>query len=289
MSRNTLFASAVLALTCSLCLSADPKVRPDPVGPAPVVAGQAAQTRPAAQVRPAVANVQAAPVTQSQQQWQWKNPDHALASCVAIGNQEEIALSELASQRAQNDDVKKFAQMLIHDHQEFLAKLRPYAPEASAAGFLKVDNREVRTNNAARSGIQQAGATQKAAAPSQIQTTAGTRPAENMNQGFRHLQIEREVAEQCLAGATEKLSTETGAHFDKCFIGQQIAMHMGMKSKLIVYQHHASSELAALLAEGQKKVEEHLAKAEDLMKTLDHDAKTTSNTTNRKEKVTNKD
>ncbi|MDB5386983.1 MAG: hypothetical protein JWM11_2629 [Planctomycetaceae bacterium] len=281
MSRNVLSASVIVALVSGLALYADPKIRPDPAGPTPLVTAQNAQP---GQV---ITNqVQAPQAAQANRQWQWKNPDHALASCVAIGNQEEIALGELGSQKAQSDDVKKFAQMLVHDHQEFLEKLKRFAPEASAAGFLNGDTREARADNAAprnaapRNTVQQAGATENPNQPAAIQTTAGTRPvaATGANPGFRHLQIEREVAQQCLMGAKEKLSSETGAKFDKCFVGQQIGMHMGMKAKLTVYQRHASPELAQVFAAGLQKTEEHLAKAEELMKNLDQGSASTTTT-----------
>jgi predicted outer membrane protein len=278
MSRNVVFTAVVVALTSSLALFADPKVRPDPVGPGQVVAEEenpATRATPVTQANPGQANVQ------RNGQWQWKNPDHALASCVALGNQEEIAMGQFASQKAQNEDVKKFAQMLVQDHQEFLMKLKPFAAEVSAPGYLNSDVRAARTTNAApatQEGVQQAAATTNDTEVAPIQTTAGTQPAEGMKSGYRHLQIERELAQQCLATAKEKLGAKTGAEFDKCFVGMQIAMHMGMRSKLIVYQRHASKELAPILAAGQQKTEEHLAKAEELMKDLEQGSASTTST-----------
>jgi predicted outer membrane protein len=275
MSRNVVFTAAVVALTSSLALFADPKIRPDPVGPGQAVAEQENAVTPATQANSGQANVQ------RNGQWQWKNPDHALASCVALGNQEEIAMGQFASQKAQNEDVKKFAQMLVQDHQEFLMKLKPFASEVSAPGYLNSDVRAARATNAApaaQEGVQQAAATTTDTEVAPIQTTAGTQPAEGMKSGYRHLQIERELAQQCLASAKEKLSAKTGAEFDKCFVGMQIAMHMGMRSKLIVYQRHASKELAPILAAGQQKTEEHLAKAEELMKELEQGSASTTST-----------
>jgi len=281
MSRNVLFTSAVVALTGSLALFADPKIKPDPVGPPQLVQ----QDAPNVAIQAGRRGKVAVQVGTPHGQWSWKNPDQALASCVAIGNHEEVALGQLGSEKAQNEDVKKFAQMLVTDHQEFLEKLKPFAPEASAMGFLKTESREARAKSpAVRTDVKQADADTNE--PAKIEVTAGTKPADGAHQGFRHLQIEREVAQQCLALATEKLNSETGAKFDKCFIGQQIGMHAGMKAKLIVYQRHASSELGQVLAQGQKKTEEHLAKAEELMKSLEGNATTTSTRDASKTKAT---
>lgn len=290
MSRNVLFASAIVALSGGLSLFADPKAGPDPVGPPDspqaVLKTQAVGKGNQANQGPGTT----AAGSQAAGQWQWKNADHAMASCVALGNQEEIALGELGGEKAQNDDVKKFAQMLVSDHQEFLSKLKQFAPEASAAGYLSSETRQAQKGDEAApeksNTVKQAAATDDAAAPAKVQPTAGTRPG--MNEGMKHLMVERELAQQCLAGAKEKLEGKSGVEFDKCFIGQQIAMHMGMKAKLIVYQRHSSRELAQVLAAGQKKTEEHLAKAEELMKDLDHGSASTT-TTIRKERTKEKD
>jgi predicted outer membrane protein len=287
MLRKVLLASSVVALTGSMSLFADPKIQPDPVGPnEPVVAARkvAEDTKRTDRTDRSPREDQA---QTKEANWSWKNPDHALASCVALANQEEIALGELGSQKAHNEEVKKFAQMLVQDHQEFLGKLKEFAPEASSSGFLNSD----KARTAARSGavpatkagartVEQAVATDGANDSAKIETTAGKEAGAKSGDAHhhhgRHLQIEREVAQQCLMMSKEKLNSETGEKFDKCFIGQQIGMHSAMKAKLIVYQRHASSELAQVLAAGQKKTEEHLAKAEEIMKTLDHGTTTAS-------------
>ncbi len=197
------------------------------------------------------------------------DPDHMFASCIATGNQEEVILAEIGRDKATNDEVKKFAEMLVTDHQTFLIKLKKFAPEATQAGYLDAgdkDRQATGAKNKARATIQQTGA---AAAEgdqkNRVENADGT-----AHQGLNFLQVERELAQECLALTQEKLKDKTGAEFDQCFIGQQIAMHMGMKVKLTVFQRHASSELAGIFAEGQKTTEAHLAKAEEIMKDLAH-------------------
>jgi len=268
-----------------MTLFADPKIQPDPVGPnEPVAVNRQVAEDTARTDRGARTTDQTA-----ESNWSWKNPDHALASCVALANQEEIALGEFGSQKARNEEVKKFAQMLVHDHQEFLGKLKEFAPEACSSGFLNADHARsaaqpgtAPTKTGART-VEQAAATEDGDKSSKIQTTAGTSPAAKSGDVHhhhgKHLQIEREVAQQCLMMSKEKLNSESGEKFDKCFIGQQIGMHSAMKAKLTVYQRHASTELAQVLSAGLKKTEEHLAKAEEIMKTLDHGTATATTKT----------
>lgn len=250
MLRNVLFASAVLSMTN--CLTG--------------FAGQATEEEA---TKNAGKNTdqqvgKAAENQGSPQKGQWKNPDHCFASCVALGNQEEVALGQIGAKTSSNEDVKKFAEMLVKDHTMYLTKLQKFAPEASKAGYLGTDKEEASVDE--RKAVRQVAATDDADTDTKVQTAEGKSPkhaARDMQQ------VERELAVQCLTSSKEALEEKSGAEFDKCFIGMQIAKHMGMRDKLIVYQRHASSELAPLFAAGQKKTEEHLAKAKEIMKSLE--------------------
>jgi len=96
---------------------------------------------------------------QGGQQAQWQNADHMLATCVAIGNQEEIAVAKFAEEKAKNNDVKEFARMMQKDHQSFLQKLQRFAPEASREGYLSDQNQ--RTGNDQRNEGQRVGSNQQ--------------------------------------------------------------------------------------------------------------------------------
>jgi len=205
----------------------------------------------------------------------WKNLDHCFATCVSYGNQEEVALAQIAKQKAKSNEVKQFADMMIRDHQEFLTKLQKFAPEASQAGILGGDRGE------ANSEGNRVGANQTVRNDT---NTASTKPrigddrSVNNRDGHeaRLSDIERELAEQCVASARRKLESKSGDEFDKCYMSAQIAKHMGMKDKLTVYQRHASGDLAKLFADGLKTTEHHLMKAEEIAKSLEGSNGTTS-------------
>jgi putative membrane protein len=46
------------------------------------------------------------------------------------GNVDEIELAQLALKKSNNDDVKNFAQKMIHDHNMLIENLKPFANEA---------------------------------------------------------------------------------------------------------------------------------------------------------------
>ncbi len=202
-----------------------------------------------------------------------RTPDHLLATCIALGNQGEIAISEIARTKTQNDEVKKFAGMMITEHHNFLEKLQKFAPEATKAGYLDAATKGARKNKRGAKIEQTAASDADQDADKSDVKTADAKSDDSAHH-FHHMQLERELAAQCLASAKEKLEAKSGHEFDECFIGHQLAMHMHMKDKLIVFQRHVSPELAAVLAEGQKTTETHLAHAEKLMKELAHHSTT---------------
>ena len=46
--------------------------------------------------------------------------EQALATCVAIANQEEIAISQFAQDKVQNEKVREFAKMMVKEHTAYL-------------------------------------------------------------------------------------------------------------------------------------------------------------------------
>ncbi|HEY0982582.1 DUF4142 domain-containing protein [Schlesneria sp.] len=216
--------------------------------------------------------------TPHDQRSDWKSADHTLATCVAIANQEEIAIAKFAQEKARSSDVKEFAKMLVKDHQAFLEKLEKFAPEAARDGYLH-EKHEPSTNDKTRAGADKttgveakvglAGGTVKASA-GKVQQTAGTEETADRHHGVNFIQLHREIAAECVRNAKEMLTEKEGDKFDECFVGHQIAAHAAMKTKLTVFERHASSELKDVLAKGAETTQRHMKKAEELMKELAH-------------------
>jgi len=223
------------------------------------------------------------PNTAADQRTNWKNADHQLATCVAIDNQEEVAIARFAEKKLQNKDAQEFAQMLIDDHSQFVKKLEQFAPEATQEGFLMEERSTRQTTATDPAGTRrQATAPPRATQPNQpaqpgqrnqagqVQPRTAAKPPLDQAGGLPidFLQLHKELAQQCLDDTQDMLSEKKDDEFDECFIGLQIAKHAAMKSKLTVLQRHASNELQDVLAQGQKTTEDHLEQAQKIMKQL---------------------
>src|SRR5262245_43726768 len=85
------------------------------------------------------------PATQSDRDQGRRNmADAQLVTWLLSSNEGEIALAKVASERAQNEDVKKFAQKMVEEHSEHVTKLRRTAPLAASDPTRRRD--EIRTN-----------------------------------------------------------------------------------------------------------------------------------------------
>jgi predicted outer membrane protein len=231
--------------------------------------------QPGGQNQPAASRATNQPA-QSGQRAGWRTDDQTLATCVIIDNQAGIAFAQFAQSKAQNNEVKEFAAMLVREHQEFASKLERFAPGA-ARNSLSTERQtnatgteRQTTDRQTNPGVQPAGGAALGQQPGRgIQQTGGTQPGSaTSGSSIDFVQLHREMTEQCLADAKKRLSEKQGDEFDACFIGLQIASHAAMESKLTVLQRHASGELAQVLKEGSQITEKHLNEAEKVMEKL---------------------
>lgn len=186
--------------------------------------------------------------------------EQSMAACIAIENQEEVAIAQYASEKTKNSDVKQFAKMLVDDHQAFLKKLQRFTPEASRDTLAS-------QTNSPQSKIQPAGGAKPQQPGQAIQQTAAKIDAQ-AGTAVDLIQLHREVAQECLANSKKKMADIDADKFDLCFIGHQIVMHEAMKTKLTVIQRHSSGEFAELLSGGIEATEKHLQQAEKIMEQL---------------------
>jgi len=266
--------------------------------------GQAQPRQPAqpGQVQPQQGQIGGTRVVQPGQHAAWQGNDHFLASCVAIANQEEIAIAKFAKDKLHNDDVKDFAQMLIEDHQEFLQKLNRWAPEASREGFLEEQHAQAqggarRDLPEGRQAQPQQGnpqfnqqQNQPQVRPGAAQQPGGVQPQAAQTAPIDHIQLAREIAMECIDSAKEGLSEKSdkdGKDVDLCFLGHQIVAHQHMQDKLTVFQRHASGQLAELFGDASSTVDKHQQHADELMDQLMGKSSTPREA--RKEKRTEKD
>lgn len=177
-----------------------------------------------------------------------------IASCLLLGNQEEVALAQLAAERAESEQVKQFAQMLIEDHQQAIQKLQPLAKP----GIGLSEGRQ------AASSSQSPNAQQYTANRQDLSRDAGS-PATVE----KILQLDQQATQACLDMTRQMLEEKQGAEFDEAFTGMQIGAHVGMLAQLKASEQHASGELASLIKQSQQTVKGHLDQAKQIYQGLE--------------------
>ena len=244
----TCVALAALAVQASAQNATDPT---RPAGPR--------QNYAAGQTNPGQANP-AGQTRLAQQAGQSVDLNQAIAGCLLLGNQEEIALAEFAQSRAQNPRVKEFAQMMIQDHEQAVAKLTRVAPElAQQAASLREGQAGARPG--------QPGA-QAEAAPG-VASPASVGQAGAAAAGQQVFALQKRIAQQCLSLTQQELGQKQGAEFDKCYMSAQVGAHIGMLAKLRGSQQFASGELKQVIQDAEQSVQKHLDHAKQIAKEVE--------------------
>lgn len=185
-----------------------------------------------------------------------RSTDQELAACLTIDNEGEVWMGKFAQQRAKNDEVKQFAEQMVKDHSQMIEKLQRFAGEGQAANNANAapqNNQANQINN------------ETAAAATRGQPARQPGARMQAQQGpLDHLAFKRELAEQCKQTLEREFSQKSASEFDHCYMGQQIGAHLHAIDVMKVARNHASPDLQAVLDEGIKTAEGHLAHAKEL-------------------------
>jgi len=190
-----------------------------------------------------------------------------LATGLLLENQVEVALAQFAKERLKSDEAKKFADMLIKDHQDAASKLQRIVPQqttvffrgAGEGGEAASDEPGQRRSTVGQPG-QQGQASQTAGAGGQYGQPGGQGAPDVMTA------FQQKCAEECFKLTSKELSEHEGAEFDQCYVGSQIGSHIAMLAQLKAAQQFASPELQPIIQESQQVAEQHLDKAKELAK-----------------------
>ena len=204
-----------------------------------------------------------------------ENKNQMVASCVAIGNQHEIALTQFAMDHIEHPEVKKFAQMLWDDHTQVATKLAKFASKESNMKFGEGhDGAHRDTSGTDRPANPKAAQVEVKGNPADSERVTVT-AAHSGEWHHNHMQmLERQITEKCLMMTEKELTEAKGrGEFDQAFLGCQIGGHIGMIAKLSVLEKEADGELAQVLMDGRMTTEKHLEEAKRLMATLVEECK----------------
>lgn len=204
--------------------------------------------------------------------------DQVLISWLLVDNENEIALARIAVQRAENPQVKQFAQTMIDDHQKMVDALRQATGNTS--GSATDGRRDATTGGRSSTGTptggQQpgdrtseasGGETRKATDASSVRTDGG----------FDHRRLITDLGAKCRQSATEMLQQKQGAEFDRCYMGMQVGVHMKAQDTLEVFRGYASPTLRSSLEQSLTTVKQHKQQAEQIAKQLEKEGKVAKN------------
>ena len=169
--------------------------------------------------------------------------DLFLIPCLINANNGEVTLANIATQRAQSNDVKEFAQQMIKDHSA--GRRREFEQlQANMKQQLRPQN------------------------PDNTPVAAAL------------FEINQEIEQTCLNNAQRELEQQSGADFDRCYIGMQVAMHSHLASVLSVLKNRVTSPEFKKAIEGTSQVvDTHLEHAKKIMKELEQQRSATAGTT----------
>jgi predicted outer membrane protein len=204
-----------------------------------------------------------------------------IANCLLAKNQSEVEISQLAAERAENPQVKQFAQQMVKDHQQLIQKLQPLAGTQTGA-TERTSRTVVGTTddpNRARAGDTASDAQTPGldAQASGATTTTRTdvRTTGDSNAAIQQLiQIDRQIVDRQTEAVRNELEQKQGAEFDKAFVGCAIGAHVHMNAALEVIAQQGEGKLSQLAQQAQPKVQEHLDHAKQLKQDLEQGAST---------------
>lgn len=238
--------------------------------------------------------------------------DNFLVSCLLDQNQAEVQLSEIAIQKSENPEVKQFAQKMVTDHKKMIEQLQPLATMQSGAnrpassllgGTSEAQGRSETTvgrstdtsalpgSSGAGQTIPPAGVTiapGRAGTARDIATNATANAAMAAAGGPVHqlTQIDKQINERCLQMARDELQQKSGAEFDKCYVGNAVAMHSQALAALQVIGKQTQGKLAQVAQQAEPTVQQHLDEAKQLIKQLDSQSSATGTQAQRATKRT---
>jgi predicted outer membrane protein len=235
--------------------------------------------------QPQRSNTRNAPADKARAGQTGSRVDAQLAAWLIVDNEAEIALAELAQQKAESEEVKQFARTMQDEHTQYLSQLAPFAGDAHQSGDRTIEGQQPsrrtegsrddtdrarddtdaqRRDAQRRDGQQQAGNDRPKA-------TDARRPGEQAtdSRGVDLVALKKELGEQCLQSVKQSLEEKQGAEFDKCYMAQQAMAHQQMLDTLEVFESHASTELQPVIQAGIETTRKHLEHAKELAKSAE--------------------
>lgn len=272
--------------------------------PATSLPGQPGQVQPVQPGQPAGRPAQPGQAGQahSATQAQGVSLNAFIAHKLKRGNEAEVELGQVAVDKAKDDSVKEFAQMMVKTHQQMIQKLAQFDEGVGSTGGARnpgskerrgegtEGQKSTKENSEGSSGNDSA---QGTANPNQAgQPVAGQTPGQsgpnqpgNLQRGQAHaggmtghvphmlVALTDQTCDNELQLTRKMLDKHEGENFDMAYIGQQIVAHTCMLAHLQALKDTGPQELQQLVTQGEKATREHLDKAMKIAEDLGDEKK----------------
>ncbi len=184
-----------------------------------------------------------------------------IASMLALFSQSEIALGQIAVDKAKNNDVKQFAQTLVKEHQNSVDQLSKILPQAIVSRLRLQELTQVAQNAVQRAGQGGQGTPYTVMRPAGDDTNISQSPTPLLD-------LEVNAVQNWVGLSTAELIGAQNVDFDKAFVGQQIAAHINLLSKLRAVDAVATGQLKQIVQNDEKVTIQHLNQLKQIMDNL---------------------
>jgi predicted outer membrane protein len=174
----------------------------------------------------------------------------------------EIDLANFALKRTQNEEVRRFAQMMIEDHTNLNNQLAKFAsPELTQNAGKEANPAQPGTTpgSTAREPAQPGALSERNPADRGTETAAGANP---------HGQICEDIGAQIGSRIEKELGQYQGSDFDRAYTGQQFWGHVTFVGFSRGAEKHVSKDLQQVLDQGATTAEKHLEHCRTLIRNL---------------------
>jgi predicted outer membrane protein len=179
--------------------------------------------------------------------------DRQIAECLAIGNEKEVALGTLAAAQTENPKVKQFAEQMVKEHSDLLAKLEQHGAPRMAFSLDRGTGAKVTTES------ERTGAATNADGNAQQTATR------NASGNIDFNKVHREIAQKCIDSAQREWKEHRGAEADMAYLGSQCVAHQEMIHAQQVLRPYASPQMQQVLDQGIASAESHLNHVKQLI------------------------
>ena len=189
--------------------------------------------------------------------------DREIAAWLILGNEAEIQLAQWAANRAQDKQVKQFAEAMVKQHAETLDQLRQFAPDTPR---LQIGQQSA--GRPSERPQEQVAAQPQNPPAAQTQTSRAEVDREGQH-GLPFTLVAAEIAQRNLNGLEKELGEKKGSHFDHAFMGTQMMSHLALYNAQEVLRSYASPQLQNILDQSIQTTQSHWQQAKQVCEALE--------------------